>query len=219
MTIVRVKTQLVMRLTGVRQLPFATAKAINTTAETFQKAQRAHQRQVFTVRRPAFVDKAVKIKPFARKGSPFAVVRIDPPGGKDRADVLTQHEEGGSKLPAGRSLTVPELARRTKTGVIGKAQRPRAFGFELSGKKPLFAGDQVFVGKHNTLLIRKPGGKGVIIQGTRRKGGKRKVLYILTPRARLKPQLEFTDNATRIVKRDFARNLRVEWLAAMRTAR
>lgn len=38
------------------QIPFATASAINAVAKGGQDVQRAHQREVFTVRRPRFVD-------------------------------------------------------------------------------------------------------------------------------------------------------------------
>lgn len=111
-----------------RQLPFATKNALNDAAKAGQAAQRAHQHQVFTVRRKGFVDRAVKIKPFATKDRLEARVSIDPPGGESRASILTQHETERFKTPLqGARIAVPtEHVRRTGAGVIRKADRPAA---------------------------------------------------------------------------------------------
>jgi hypothetical protein len=50
-----------------RQIPWATAQAINQTAKDGQRFQRAYQLRAFDVTRPQWVSRAVKIKPFANK--------------------------------------------------------------------------------------------------------------------------------------------------------
>lgn len=64
------------------QLPFVEAMAINDSAKQAQKVQRAHQREAFEVRRKSFMDRAVKIKPFATKQKAEAKISVDPPGGQ-----------------------------------------------------------------------------------------------------------------------------------------
>lgn len=202
------------------QIPFATSKAINATALDFQKAQREHQHDVFTIRRKTFVDRAVKIKPFATKQKPVATVSVDPPGGKARADILTQHEEGGTKTPKGTSLAVPAEARRTKTGIIRKRDRPRAYDFKRVKTKGRI---EVYRGNRRTYMIRRPDGSGMI----RRRIGKGKhgthqgtiPLFRLTPKGEIKPTLDFTDNARRTVDDRFATNWEREFGKAIQSGR
>lgn len=101
---------------GQQQLPYATAKAVNATLLAVQDAERKRLREVFTVRRAAFVDRLVKIEraDFATKRN--AVGRVGIQG--DRADVLAKFEQGGTKRPAGgHALAVP---------VVGSIAKPRA---------------------------------------------------------------------------------------------
>ncbi|HWK90243.1 MAG TPA: hypothetical protein VNP72_09615, partial [Longimicrobium sp.] len=125
---------------NARQAAFALSRAINETAKDFQQAQREHQRSAFTVRRPAFVDNAVKIKPFATKSSLTARISIDPPGGRARADILTQHEHGGIKRPRGKSIAIPKEVGTNKAGIVTKGQRPRVLDFKQHGSGNVMKG-------------------------------------------------------------------------------
>lgn len=184
------------------QIPYATAKAINATALDFQRVQRRHQEEIFTIRRKQFFDRAVKISTFARKDSPTAVVGIDPPGGQSRADVITQHEEGGTKLPEGKSLTIPDAAKRTQGGggIIRKRDRPRAYDFKRVSTR---GATEVMKGNRRTFLIRNADGSGVIRQRTGPgefgtfKGTV--VLFRLTPKGAIEPVLDFYENAEKTV--------------------
>lgn len=200
------------------QLPWATAKAINDSALGGQRIQREHQRKIFTVRRPQFVDRAVKIAQFAKKETPEARMRVEPPGGQARADVLAKFETEHTKSPfRGRSVAVPTGAvPRTAAGIIRKSWRP----------SQLFAdaqryGDRAMLGAKDTILVWSGWGKGTIFRfrGRRRKSGSMEALYQLVPRVSIEPELHFHDNIRRHVLDNWDANFNRALMTAMRTAR
>lgn len=191
-------------------LPFVESLAVNMTAKDFQKAQREHMGDVFTIRRQSFMRRSVKIKPFSSKRQSVreAKVAIDSPGG--RSDIFGKFEEGGTKRPtSGTRLAVPAEVRRTKTGVVSKAQRPRRFDFQLSGRS---RGAEVYRGRRKTFMIRRPDGTGGIFQ---RKGDQVRTLYRFTPEAEIEPTLRFFENAERIVRDRFDVNFSRAWDKAL----
>lgn len=200
------------------QIPFAAAVAVNETAKRFQIEQREHQRGIFTVRRPRFVDRAVKIRrgDFATKREPTAIVRIEPPGGQERADILTKFEDQEFKVPfKGERLAIPVDVRRTGTGIVPPSMRPSSLDF-----KPHGSSGRVMRGKKRTFLIREPGGRGAIFQRFGRRGSSDvRVLFVFAPRADIDPELEFHANAVRVVRGRFPREFRDAFDRAIRTAR
>jgi hypothetical protein len=214
---VKVDTRQLTRRLGdlARKAPQAIANGINRTAEELQRVQRADQRRSFTVRRPAFVDKAVKIKPFARRGSLFAIVLIDPPGGQARASILTQHEQGGPKrAKGGGRVAVPIDARRNKSDIVQKGQRIRALNLHPDGRGRIIGARRVFIagrrGEANQVVLQRVG-KG--------KRSKVRVLYSLERSVPLTPRLHFKQNAERVVRQSFARNLEAGIKEAIERAR
>lgn len=197
---VRIDAKEVQRRMGdlARRSPRAVANAINKTAEDFQKEQRRVMRTAFTVRRPAFVDRAIKIKPFARSGSLSATVSVDPPGGQARASILTQHETAGQKRARdGGRVAVPIHARTNKAGI---PQRIRQLGL-----KPDEHGR--IVGRNRTFMVKK-GGKVTILQRTGRgKNAGVRVLYTLKRSVPLKARLQFHKTAQRVVRQRLQPNL------------
>ena len=216
-----------------RQLPFATSTAINETLKIAQVEQRAQNRIAFKVRNPRFIEQAVKIKPFATKSRLFGIIQIDPPGGQARASILTQHEKGGTKTPAGRSLWIPEPRGATparkitkSTGGVAKGSGWRPRELEL---KPHGASGRVWQGRDGTFLIRTGRGKGIVLQrtGSGRRGmvsslrtrrtrwaGRRsslRVLYALTPDGKLAPRLHWEE----IVVGSIMENWRPEMVKAL----
>lgn len=196
-----------------KQARYASAKAINATVLDIQREQIQQQRSKFTVRRPGWMDKAVKITPFANKSSLTAVVRIDPPGNSDSA--LTQHEEGGTKRPRGKSLAIPDGARKNKAGIVTAGNRPRALQFVAHGTS-----GRVMKGDKRTVMIRDASGRGTIF---RRKGkGKRSELvkvFNLVPQGRLIRRLGFVANATRTAEAKYVGHFQREYAKALATAK
>lgn len=217
MTVIRVHDNLAgvsrwRRALFADQIPYATATAINSTAVEGQKDQRRHQRRVFDVRRPTWVDRAVKIKPFANKRRLYADIAIDAPGG--RSDILAKFEEGGRKRPRGESIAIPQEARRTKAGVVSRSQRPRAFKFRASKK------GGALIGEKRTMLIRDQSGRGVIVQRVGRgRHVTKRVLYALEPVVPIKPVLGLQRNIFAAVRRSFGYHFRGAFERAVRTAR
>lgn len=197
-----------------RQVPFAASNALNDTAKLFQYRERQHMGNIFTVRRKPWVDNSVKITDFATKRSLTATVAIEAPGQKNRSDILGKFETQTQKTPkSGRTIAVPVDVRRSKADIITKANRPKAFNFREVGGAALFkaakhskkhvAGGilrgalRVYQGDKRTVMIRNAQGEGVILQrvgGSGHKGGM-KVLYRLTRRVMITPDLDFIDQA------------------------
>lgn len=205
------------------QVPFATSVALNEVAKQGQARQHRHMLTTFNVTRPAFVGKAVKIKPFATKRSHEVVLKIEPPGGAGRADVLSKFEDGGTKTARdGGRLAIPVDARRGRTGALSKSQRPKAFNFRLKGSGPTA---QVYEGDKRTFMIRRNDGTGGIFQrlggitaeaagplgrdaagqftvGSKRKRkGRVRMLYSFARTGRIDDRLEFEDNITGEVRK------------------
>lgn len=213
------------------QVPFATSRAINRTALDFQKAQRSRLHAIFTLRRVRWAEQSIKIKPFATKRSPEARISIDPPGGgRTKADILGKFETETRKGPfRGRSVAVPtEHVPRTGAGVIRKGWRPAELFADARqhGVGKVFSRKgNVYKGARGTFLIRRPGGKGVILQ---RHGGMAattghdpnvRPLYFLVPYVRITPELEFVETAKKTIERRWPENFREAFDRALRTAR
>lgn len=197
------------------QIPFSTSRAINATAKDFQRVQRRHMADEFEVRRKRFVEGAVKIKPFATKRRLEAVVSIDPPGGKARADILTKFESAREKFPySGNTIAVPVDVRRTASGLVSRPLRPGNLGLHhVAGR--------MSKGDRRTFAIRDgEGGTGAIFQRFGRRGATSiRILYLLVKRVPIDPGLDFYENAERVVAREFQGHFDREFTNAVRTAR
>lgn len=209
--------------TGAQQIPFAMSNAINDTAKRIQEYQRRYMNMVFEVRRASFVNRAVKIKPFAKKTLPVAVLKVEPPGGPARANVITRHERGGDRRPtSGRALSVPIEARRTKAGVVRKNERPRAFAFNRAYSS-MRTRSEVYLGNRRTFMVRKADGSGFIAQrtGAGRTGTREgiRVLYALKTRTPVPARLQFVENARFVFDREFTSIFAMAYTRAIQTAR
>lgn len=200
------------------QMPFALATAINDVAKQSQSNQRARQRRIFEVRNRRFIDSSVKLKPFATKRSPEAVLRVEPLGGAERASIISQHEDQVRKVPRdGRNLAVPSpylMGRRRQRGVP-KDLRPAAL--QLKERHPNMA-----QGENRTFRVTTNGGRnaGLILQRTGRgRRSRTRVLYFLRPLARLRPELLFVRTISDTVRNQFPRAMGRAFDHAVRTAK
>ncbi|KKN35919.1 hypothetical protein LCGC14_0778900 [marine sediment metagenome] len=191
-----------------KQTAFALSVAINDTLKDAQKVQRAHQRRVFTVRRPRYVEQAVKIKPFATKRTLTGTMAIDPPGSKRTADILAKFETGGTKRPRGRHLAVPVEAKRTKAGVVSRRNRPKGFKFKRVGRS--------IRGERRTFIIPSI---GIFQRVGRRKNSQIRLLYRFKTSVPIGRRLDFIANAERVVQQMFDKNFERAFDRAVATAR
>lgn len=194
-----------------RQVPYALSNTLNDVAKLFQYRQQQHDASIFTQRRADWQKKSVKITQFAKKNDLVSSVAIEAPGDASRSDILGKFENQTVKLPhSGRSLAVPVNGKAAD--IIPKGRRPKAFNFHrVGGKQALNATHhasknirggvgrgalEVYEGDKRTVMIRNAQGKGVVLQrvGSGKRAGMR-VLFFLTPRVRLHPNLQFIPHA------------------------
>jgi hypothetical protein len=96
-----------LRAMGNDQVPFALGNAVNDTAKAAQSDERLQLRRAFTLRRPEWADRSVKITKFAKKNDPSAVLGIHPPGGDATADIFSKFEADTQKLPKSGTIAIP----------------------------------------------------------------------------------------------------------------
>lgn len=196
-----------LTLVQEEQLPFATAVAINQTAKDIQVANREHLHAVFQLRRVEWAERSVKITHFATKREQWAQIGIHPPGasGDARADILAKFESETQKQSAtGGRIAIPVNAKRTKADIVRDSQRPRALlaagqAFEISTKDP------------NLQLIVRYVGRG--------RDRKLETLYLLVPRVRIRPDLQFLPLSQRTFDAHWEANAMTALEQALKTAR
>lgn len=192
-----------------RQLPFALFKSLNDTVLDVQKGEFAHQEDLFTLRRPEWVQRSNKIIHFAKKSEPWATIGIHPPGGDGRADILTKFETEKEKRPfSGTHVAIPIDAKRNKRDIILRGNRPGAFNFKQIGK--------AVRGDKGTFIVKTARGNELILQRTRRGVF---AWYLLVPRVPIEPDLHFERIARDIIDRRWAYHFKRWWAEALRTAK
>lgn len=228
---------LINRLHAVeRQVPFALALGTNRTIEEVQAAIQKHEYETYTIRRP-WVVQGIKIdnSDRATKDNPRAIVHLDP----ERA-FMSKFQEGTIKLPMGKSIAIPIAAKRSKSDLIQKGQRPRAFGF-TKGYSSIRTRATIWRGEKGAWMIQRPDGSGTIFQrvgkaerNRRRKANAEraangldalyrdpslKVLYVLRPKAQTPRNLEFYEIGERVVRERYVLNVLGMLDHAIKTAR
>lgn len=147
-----------------RQAPFALSRGLNAIALDAQSAMRKRIHRNFTVRRAQFIDRLVKIEQFAKKSSLYVRFGIAGP----RADILTKFEAGGPRPTLSAHVALPIEAKRGKSGVIPRGQRPRALLSDRKAKR--------------TFVIKTAGGRELLLQRVGKgKRSRTRVLYGFTP--------------------------------------
>lgn len=194
-----------------RQMPFVIAETINGVMIDAQKDALRTIHAAFLVRRPDFLRRTVKMVRFAKKRSQIAELAITGPG----ADIYAKFEEGGLKQPIrGKSLAIPRDVRRTKRDLITAKNKPRAL---INARKAFVIRTQAGVGLILERYGRKTAKKRRRVPGG--SGRNTRVLYALSPKARIDDRLEFFDTVTRTFELRLDRQFEVAFTQALRTAR
>lgn len=184
-----------------KQLPFATARAINDVAFDLMRAERANVAKVLDHPRP-FTQRSVGVPSKATKSKPTAAVAVRP----EVAKYLAPFETGGRHHIPGRGigLVVPKAVRLDQYGQL--RGRPRALGQRKN----------VFVGRVQTKdglvdgFWQRMGGK---------KGGKLKLLARFEDALPVRKRLGFRTLAEREVRAKLPAALRQAIAKALATAR
>lgn len=175
------------------QTPFATAKTLTQVAKMAQNKVRRAARRRFTLR-SKWVETGIRIKP-ATKKNPIAYV-----GSRD--EFMIRQELGGTKRPARKTLAIPNQVRRTKTGKIGKANRPA----ELM-KKP------------GTFIKSTKGGGAAIFQRISKKSRKVRRLYNLAQKARVPARFGMEPTIKTVFKRKYPKEFEKNLAHAVATSK
>lgn len=184
-----------------KQIPFATARAVNDVAFDVMRAERANLLKVLDHPRP-FTQRSVGVPSKATKGKPTATVAVRP----EVARYLAPFETGGMHHIPGRGigLVVPKTVRLDQYGQL--RGRPRALGNRRN----------VFVGKVQT--------KDGLVEGFwqrmgGKKGGKLKLLARFEDALPVRKRLGFQALAAREVRAKLPAALRAALTKALATAR
>lgn len=215
----------------VRQLPFATATALNQTAKDAQVAIQQSIASQFVLRQPRWILQGVKIEQFVKKSSAqFAItIRLDP-----SRQLLAKFETGGSKeaTDPARPVAIPSSAIRPAFSL----QAPRglypsalgltpyhqiASGFKTRALHTTARGLVVLRGKQRTFVL--DASEGVRVPGVyQRVGpGRHDIRLIWTYRGGIPiPQREFFFGpGERAIKERWSVNFSAAWDRALATAR
>jgi hypothetical protein len=182
---------------GRNQMPFATSRALNSTAFDVrsQIVNKTYPRS-FTVRNKRFASALFRVQKSTKRK--LVAVVFDRLG----KDYMTMQAEGGIKRPRGNNIAIPtNNIKRLASGKVSKAKQPRNL---LGGKA------------YKTKLR---GGQEVIAQQEGRGAArKQKILYILEQSANIPKRFPFYEDGQRIAQREFAKNFAKAFREAKRTA-
>jgi hypothetical protein len=102
-----------------KQVPFGLSRGLNDVVLRVQREQKLGMSSTFTIRRPAFLNRSVRVQ-LAKKFDLRASVSIVSPE-------FAQHETPSLKVPrSGEHVASPVAVRRTKRQIVVKSEQPRA---------------------------------------------------------------------------------------------
>jgi hypothetical protein len=197
----------------IKRLGYNTALALNETAKAVQLEERANLDRKFTIRKPAFMYRLIKIFTFAsaRQGRPYAEIGIDPT--KSRV-LLGLFEKGGEKAPAvGKNVAVPLTggpARPSFPQSVAAAFRFTALRLHPRGKRrplrfhPSALASAIapqYIGAQRSFQIPKVGIFQRIASGIR-------AVYLYVRRPRVDARLDFYEVAKRAVTKEWPEQFR-----------
>ncbi|MCU1285901.1 MAG: hypothetical protein JWO13_2251 [Acidobacteriales bacterium] len=194
------------------QIPFATARAITKTLGDAQKYIRTDiLTKNFTLRHAAFIKAGVRITPATKQKLEGVIQDID--------RFMALQETGGTKFPYGSAIAVPIVggARKSSTSLVRDADRPHALmasgmGFIRNGIMYKRGADYKRARKYMKVL-----GPGAAMMGVAR--SKVTAMYVLVPRASLKPRYEFQKAVYTMVAANWRVNFADSFQVAVKTAK
>lgn len=181
-----------------QQLPFATAMALNDTAQDVKvREEQALDREIDRPTR--FTRNAIFIRRASKRRLVATVAAKD-----IQAQYLRYQVEGGIRPPKGRAIPVPSGIRLNVYGNMARGAVARALG-----KRNVFATSPGAARTRNLP-------PGVY---ERRRGGALKLLVSFEPRARYSARWDFRGHAVRAARANFERNFIARLREAIATAR
>lgn len=193
-----------------KNLAFSVAQALNDCVKDAQARARAQMREVFTIRKPDFVDKRIKIFAFAsvKQDRTFAEIGIDQ---KERL-LLSLLQTGGARPPfTGRAEAVPitgNAARPSFADSVPSNMRFNSLNFGMRGTfKPSNANEKrrrtyrgsakSWKGNQRTFILThtRTLPSGGVFQRTGPKRADVRLLYAFKPHVQVRKMLTFIEIA------------------------
>jgi hypothetical protein len=199
------------------QIRFAVSKGLNDLAIRAADVQRADMRTRFTIRNENVLKYGIVRTEKATKQSLASAVGVSQQaaGSREAFGYLKKFERGGRKGPLqGSTVGVPEDVRRTKRGIVTKAQQIKAFNLVRNGKQ--------VQGQKRTFMVKPKSGSAAALILQRVAKGKRsvvKVLYVLERSVPIQPILHLADNAIKTARTEWTRIWNDSVALALRTMR
>ena len=185
-----------------KQLPFAFANTLNDTAfQVLETVTGPTYNRAFDVKNRKFAGQSFRVFKAKKRKLEASVTQV-----KVRQlyrGNLRMHAEGGIKRPRAGNIAVPSdkmKAKRTRTGRIGEANRPRQL-----------------LEKPRTFIAAMPSGKRGIWQ---RRGKKRlpiDLLYTLDKSVRITKEYMFFEDGRKVVRKKLQKNFSKAFDHAMKT--
>lgn len=186
------------------QFPFVTSLALNLLANRAQESQRAHQYKVFDVTERTFADRTVKIRgeDRATKQSHSVTIRYETPGRRRREDLFTKFEEDTEKRPFKASflwapIDAPRKHREWRVGRLGLKPQRRSLRSRVGREGRRRRQARILQGKRKTFAILYDDGRQSFI--FERDHDELTLLYASVDSVSIEPELNFEDNARRVV--------------------
>ena len=182
---------------GKDQLPFATSRALNATADVVKKTivEDTYPR-AFTVRNKRFPHVAIKVKNSTKRNLEAVVFdRLE-------KDFLQRQAVGGIKKPRGNTVSVPTDEIRLSGRGAPKGRRPRAL---LAGGKRAF--------RQKT-----KSGQDVIMQRKTKNRYPLRVLYLQEPSVKIDQRFDFYKDAQFVAQKNFDKRFKINFDKARKTA-
>ncbi|MEK9505145.1 hypothetical protein [Gaopeijia maritima] len=202
------------------QFPFVTSLALNLLGNEVQKAQRTHQYKIFDVTQKTFAERSVKIRREDRstKQNHSVTIRYETPGQKRREDLFTKFEDDTEKRPFKADfLWAPVEAPRKQ-----RDWRPKHLGLERQEASPRSRVGRgrrrnrqavIYHGKRKTFaIIYRDGRQSFIFE---RDYDELVLLYASVESVPIEPELDFEDNARRVVVQEAAAQFGRAWDRAL----
>ena len=197
--------QAIRRLNAIekRQVPFATAGALNDTIKDVRKRiVEVTAPRAFTIRNLRFISSQLRMEFVTKRKLAAAIFDA-----KGRGQ-LELHARGGIKRPRGRHLAIPTEAveaKRTASGRIPKRLTPRTVLAKAARRR--------------AFIVTFKGGQQAIVRRIGKGRLPLEVLHLLERRARIPRSFRFFEDAKQVTKARFKRHFERRLRQALKTAR
>lgn len=195
-----------MKDVAKNQIPYAMSRTLNAVTKAGQLAVQNHTGEIFHLRQEKWIKDSIKITKFSSKYAQdlYTIIGVHPPGGDDKADILTKFETETEKTPfKGSHVVVPIGINEGK--ILREGQRFSDYHFVKQGNR--------WEGDRNTFIVPLGADRMIVLQRVEhrvryQRNGKRvsinphdaMPLFVLVPSVKITPDLQMQMIITSVVE-------------------